>query len=250
MVKMECNFSYKHYFEVLKKAKKEYAIGPVRDFKKLKKNKKYIILRHDIDVSLDQAVKIAEKEASYKIFSTYFILLHSPYYNAFDENSYEKICKISDLGHEIGLHYDISFLKKYSGSIINNIKDEADILSKISNSKITSIAQHDPTYSPKLNEKVLIKFLDVKDKKLNQDLKYLSDSVQNWRSGCMCQHIGKVDKLQILTHPIWWSNENYKKEKILELFVNQNKKSLTKKIDNANKFYDKYLLESNRKKKN
>ena len=163
---MKCNFSYKHYFEVLKNAKKEYAIGPVRDYKKLKKNKKYIILRHDIDISLDHAIKIAKKEAKYGIFSTYFILLHSPYYNASDENSFEKIRKISNLGHEIGLHYDVTFLEKNSGSIVKNLNDEVNILSKISNTKITSIAQHDPTYSPKLNNKALVDFLDVKDKTL------------------------------------------------------------------------------------
>lgn len=238
---MECNFSHKHYFKVLKDAKKQYFIGPIRDFKKLKKNKKYIILRHDVDVSIDQAFEIAEKEASYGIFSTYFILLHSPYYNALDENSYQKIQKISNLGHEIGLHYDVSFLKKNRGNIIKNLKEEASILSKISNTNVTSIAQHDPSHSPKLENKTISNFLDVKNKDLNQDLKYLSDSVQNWRSGCMCQHIGKVDRLQILTHPIWWSDKNYKKEQILDMFINHNKKSLIKKFEKSKKLYKKYL---------
>ena len=221
---MKCNFSYNHYFEVLKKAKKEYSIVQVKDYKKIKKNKKHIILRHDVDVSLDVAYQLAKKEANHEIFSTYFILLHSPYYNALDENSFEKIQKISKLGHEIGLHYDVSFLKKYGGSVLKNLKEEISILSKITHKDVKSIAQHDPTYSSKLktNEKGV--FLDVKSKDLNKNLEYLSDSVQNWRSGCMCQHVGKVDGLHILTHPIWWSEKSFNKKQILDKFVTEKNK--------------------------
>lgn len=240
---MECNFSHKHYCETLIHAKKEYAIGPVRDFKKLKKNQKCIILRHDVDVSMDQAYEIAKKEAKYGLCSTYFILFHSPYYNAFDENSFDKIQKISSLGHEIGLHYDVKFLTKISGNLLDNLKQEISILAKISNSKITSIAQHDPTYSPKLSSNVSRNFLDVNNFEFNHGLAYISDSVQNWRLGCMCQHVGKEDKLQILTHPIWWSRTGIRREQIWKNFVDQRKMFFDKRINQAEKFYKKYLNE-------
>lgn len=238
---MECNFTHSHYLQVLKKAKKEYSIGPVKDFKKIKKNKKHIILRHDVDVSLDIAYDLAKKEANLGLFSTYFILLHSPYYNALDENSFEKIQKISKLGHEIGLHYDVSFLKKYGGGVLKNLKDEMNILSKIIGTEVISIAQHDPTYSSKLKTNERDIFLDVKNKDLNKNLIYLSDSVQNWRSGCMCQYIGKVDGIHILTHPIWWSETGFNKKQILDNFVSKKNKALTNRIAISKIFYKKYL---------
>lgn len=59
----ECNFSYKHYIDVLESAKTKYSIGTVNEFSILKEKKSFIILRHDVDMSLDHAFKIAEMEA-------------------------------------------------------------------------------------------------------------------------------------------------------------------------------------------
>ena len=34
--------------------------------------------------------------------------------------------------------------------------------------------------------------------------KYLSDSARRWREGCVCEWLGKVDRLEVLIHPVWW----------------------------------------------
>jgi hypothetical protein len=38
-----------------------------------------------------------------------------------------------------------------------------------------------------------------------KNYKYISDSGMNWRESCFCNHIGKWDKMEILTHPEWWA---------------------------------------------
>ena len=76
-----CNFSLEHYFDVLMRLNKDHVIGSVGDYDELRKSKKFLILRHDVDFSLDYALQMAQKEAQNKIRSTYFILLHSPFYN-------------------------------------------------------------------------------------------------------------------------------------------------------------------------
>ena len=46
-------------------------------------------------------------------------------------------------------------------------------------------------------------------------MKYISDSgivplsgQGRWREGCMCKHINKHNKMQVLIHPIFWYKEN------------------------------------------
>ena len=140
-----CDFSLKHYFDVLVSLKNEYAIGTLKEFERLKKSKKFIILRHDVDFSLEYALELAKKESEHKIRSTYFVLFNGEYYNPFDNKNSKIIKEISDLGHEIGLHYDTSFLPKSSRKEIEIIKKEINMLEIITHKKIISVAQHVPS---------------------------------------------------------------------------------------------------------
>ena len=201
----KCDFSLHHYFEVLNDAKKNYDyIGPLKNLNKHKKNDTFIVLRHDVDISLEHALKIAQLESDSELHSTFFILLHSPFYNIFTKKNVSIISKISSLGHEIGLHYDTDFLSKSLKNARKQLKNEARILEDITGQKIISITQHNPTTTTKLNPKLITGFLDAMNNSLTKNAVYISDSVQNWRKGCMCNHVGKISKLHILTHPIWW----------------------------------------------
>ena len=128
-MRLECNFSFGHYFDVLEKAKSNYDIVTVNEFTKLNNKKQCIILRHDVDVSLDHALKMAKYEDDKGFHSTYFILLHSKYYNALSEYSMTIIQSLSELGHEIGLHYDSKFLSNSNHKYVEQIKREVEILS-------------------------------------------------------------------------------------------------------------------------
>ncbi len=52
--------------------------------------KRYLILRHDVDFSVDRALELAKIENNYGISSTYFFLLHSDFYNIFEKDSFNK----------------------------------------------------------------------------------------------------------------------------------------------------------------
>src|SRR6185312_9389374 len=213
----ECNFSYKHYFEVLEYAKTKYDIGTIKEFPRLRKKKSYIILRHDVDLSLDAALKMAEFEAKHNLRATYFILLHSTFYNALSGHNISIIKKISKLGHEIGLHYDTTFFGSSKSKKMKQISLESSILADIINRKITSIAQHNPSITQDLEIKTTPGFMDPMKSESFQDALYISDSIQNWRRGCMCNHINKGEsKLHILTHTIWWNEYHKSREAILE----------------------------------
>ena len=65
-----------------------------------------VILRHDIDNSLPQALRLAEIEAEEGVKSTWFVLLRTDFYNPASAASQRILRRIRELGHEIGLHFD------------------------------------------------------------------------------------------------------------------------------------------------
>ena len=73
------------------------------------------ILRHDIDVNVNFALKMAQLEHDLGISSTYFFMFRSPFYNLSSRYSQDCVEKIIDLGHEIALlHLGYDALKGYS----------------------------------------------------------------------------------------------------------------------------------------
>jgi hypothetical protein len=231
---LNCDFSYKHYFETLNIAKKTYEILPIGKYENCKKIDNFILLRHDIDFSLDAALELAKLESKNKIFSTYYILLHSNFYNALSETGKKFIKKISSLGHEIGLHYDTNFLSSNQEEAKNQLEYELSILSSITNKKILTAVAHNPSLNSNSKFQLPENIIDPMSKKLLNDTLYISDSTQNWRNKCMCAHINNKSKLQILTHPIWWSKESSNRIQNMNFVLNsnfiQNKSEINKMI--------------------
>ena len=58
-----------------------------------------IVLRHDVDRCMSRALHIAEIEASYGIFSTYYFRIPRTW-------KPEQITRFSKMGHEVGFHYE------------------------------------------------------------------------------------------------------------------------------------------------
>ncbi len=239
---MECNFSYHHYIKTLKLFSEKYSINKVGNYNKISHNDNFILLRHDVDISLDHALRLATKEKENNFFSTYFILLHSPYYNALSPKNSKIIAKISDMGHEIGLHYDTTLMPQDNEDLLLQLKNEANLLSNITNKKIKSVAQHNTTITRSIRELIPKSlFIDTMSKEIMNSVSYLSDSVQNWRKGCMCNHIGKHTKIQILTHPIWWSEISMSKEETFNKFSQIENKKIRDLVTNNLIIYKYYF---------
>jgi hypothetical protein len=190
---MVCDFTLEHYKECLESAMdKGYRIGPVCDYEKL--GDKYILLRHDVDFCLDYAYEMAMVDADMDISSTFYVMLQSTTYNALSPNNMELLRLIDDYEHEIGWHID----SRHSLAL------EYSLLESITGQKVKSFARHYMTLTPPTEQPLLIDAMDWK----RLGVKYISESSRNWREGCMCNWIGKKDKLEILTHPIWWVTDS------------------------------------------
>ena len=67
---------------------------------------KSVIMRHDIDFSLEKALEIAKIESNMGVKSTFFLLITSNFYNVFSLEAEKIIREIISLNHKIGLHFD------------------------------------------------------------------------------------------------------------------------------------------------
>jgi hypothetical protein len=79
----------------------------------LTRPKKGIVLRHDVDVSAEKALRMARIDHEMKVQSTYYFR----YPKTFNP---EILKKIAEMGHEIGYHYEV--LDKTQGNIVDAMK--------------------------------------------------------------------------------------------------------------------------------
>lgn len=171
---------------------------------------KSVILRHDVDLSLDKAVEIAKVEHQLGVKSTYFILLTTNFYNIFSKESFNKIKQIKDLGHVIGLHFDE---KRYDITTIDEMEQyilfELKILGQLLNEEVNVISMHRPSKLILENDIQIKDVINSYSKKYFKEMKYISDSRMNWRENVIeIIQSNRYIKLHILTHPFWYSTKD------------------------------------------
>jgi hypothetical protein len=172
---------------------------------------KSIILRHDIDFSLHNAELMAQIENKLGIKSTYFIQLHSEFYNALDKESYDIIKRILELGHDLGLHFDSHFWGIQSEPQLEQfLLIDKSTMEKYFNLEIKTFAFHNTNHFTMSCEKERYAgMINVYSKYFKENVGYCSDSTGYWRFERLEDRLkeAKDKKLQILIHPGMWQNE-------------------------------------------
>lgn len=236
----ECNFSYSHYEDILKEIKIN------SDFSSFVDNSdRGIILRHDVDYSLDSALKMAQIENKLNVKSTYFILFHSELYNPFSSSSVNIINQIIKLGHSIGLHYDVSSILQMQSDPSFVLKQELETLENHFKTSIRVVSAHDPSINESLSIELLSTVVDAYSAEYTKKRKYLSDSVQFWREGCFCQHFKNNKNLQVLVHPVWWTEDNQNRNEIMKSLIGTELDTRKKQIDKDCTIYKNYIKKMN-----
>ena len=175
---------------------------------------KNLLLRHDVDISVHRAYRLAQIESEVNVCSTFFLWMHSPAYSLFEEEIYDIIHRIMDLGHDIGLHFDYGFYERRKfgrDKILEHLAIEKKILEDMFGLSITAFSFHDPS------SKVLIQYTDENycgminaySQYLKEHYDYCSDSNGYWRYRRLEDVLLKMsgEKLQVLLHPEWWTPE-------------------------------------------
>lgn len=175
-----------------------------------------VILRHDIDNSLPQALRLAELEAEEGVKSTWFVLLRTDFYNPASAASQQTLRRIRSLGHELGLHFDEMAYSREGGigsyassSTEELIRHEAGILADICGCPITAVSMHRPSKATLEADLRISGMVNSYGQTFFHDFKYLSDSRRRWREPV--EDIirgGEHDRLHILTHAFWYHDQS------------------------------------------
>lgn len=170
-----------------------------------------VFIRHDIDVSLDHAVPLAALEASSGIASTYHVMLDSPFYDVRTPSSRSALAELRRLGHEVGLHYNVTARATRDASPERRERDIAAACSELEDAlghPVESLSFHWPV------AELINGPLRVADRVCAYGAEllswYLSDSRARWREGEPLESLTRprAPNLQILVHPIWWGERH------------------------------------------
>jgi hypothetical protein len=178
---VNCAFDLDHYRELLEAAK---AGGYRFAFFDREPRAGEVILRHDVDLSLDAALRMAALEESAGASATYFLMTRSNFYNLGSESGERAIRELRERGHRVGLH-----------AVWPHV-DTDDRLDPV-------LAWHNP--DPEYMREPVEGLVNVMTAPW-ADM-YRSDSNQHWRQGCPHEELarGEFDRLQLLTHPEIWA---------------------------------------------
>ena len=144
-----------------------------------------LLLRHDVDLSLDAALRMAELEAELGARGTYFLMTQSVFYNLGSSEGRRALNRLRELDHGVGLH------AVWPGVELDDRFDSV-------------VAWHnpDPDYMSDQVEGVV----NVMQEPYFDPDHYRSDSNQRWRHGCPHEDLreGRFEWLQLLIHPEIW----------------------------------------------
>jgi len=171
-----------------------------------------VLWRHDIDMSPHRAAALAKIEESEGVTATYFVHLHSNFYNALEAEVIATLNGIAALGHAIGLHFDPQASRVAAADraeLERAVTLERAVLQSALGVPIVAVSFHDPGVAgfTDLNEDVIAGLVNAYGPRLRRDFTYCSDSNGYWRFAPIRDVLvsGGHARLQVLTHPEWWT---------------------------------------------
>jgi hypothetical protein len=217
------DFSYYYYRRILTALKGRFTPRLFRDAGNLAAwSCASVLLRHDIDISLLPAVRMAVVEQEIGIRSTYMVMARSRLYDLSRADSAQTLREINAMGHELGVHFDCpDELRNEQGDIRaleSFILEDCHSLEDVLGTAVDSISFHRPI--PWLLGGPLLVCGKVNAYASQLMGWYLSDSKGNWRAGEPLPQVTVQSNpiLQLLTHPIWWGEEHQSPAQRLESF--------------------------------
>lgn len=201
------DFTWSEYRSLIQLAKQSHVFRGFNDFDS---DENFILWRHDIDFSVSKALEMAKIEAEESVVATYFVWLHSEYYNVFEKEVTDAIKEIISCGHKVGVHFDCDY---YGVSSVQELEiylsKEKALLEDIFDIQIDTFSFHNPGIN--FGEMSSWKYADMINTYADyfkENVGYCSDSNGIWRFKSIRETIEEQsDKpLQILTHPVWWTD--------------------------------------------
>jgi len=245
-------FSYNEFRNIISLIKVNL---PIVDFSEVhSETKSFCVLRHDIEFSVDRALKMARIETDdLGITSTYTVQLRNNTYNALSEKNIKIIQEIRKMGHKIGLHQNPPSLS--AQKITDNVLKDIEVLEHYYDFKIDRFAFHRPNLNPDLlawyvkiddlincNGREYFHYFEGKSPdKLN--VTYLSDSNNTWKFGHPLKlNFSEVRKLHVLMHPFSWTVQGYSNYGNFVSLIRERNEELLYSMDSETSSFPQELL--------
>lgn len=234
----DADFSYAFYETLIRKVQQRYEICPLRDVNShvvdAPDGVPRAYWRHDIDVCLSSALQIAKLEANLGISSTFMFIPNSLLYDISSKEGRDILCKISALGHEVALHFDISETGlseadcEDEAQLIDEIVRQAKFIGEIIDEDPKSVSFHRPLQRFIRGPSSLGGLTNAYAAELMGF--YISDSKGAWRDGNPLEVVGSAtaNVVQILTHPVWWGPKHLNAKETLKKFWETSSVGLSK----------------------
>jgi hypothetical protein len=214
-------FSFRDYTDVLAAFKADgYAITGFSEYIR-DPQPKHLILRHDLDNSIEQGIRVARLDAEAGCSSSIFVRVHARGYNLMSLPSMQAVREMENLGHEVGLHLEGGINEVMGGNNDTWADRQRLVFEAATGRSLTGFSLHEPArmggveFANSLLERWAgtVQYHSYEDRFTTPTMKYLSDSSGNWREGHFGLWVGREARLQVLTHPFWWFEkipaENY-----------------------------------------
>jgi hypothetical protein len=170
-----------------------------------------VIWRHDVDVSMHRAIRIAEIENAEGVAATYFLNPRSAFYSLFEPEIEALARRLVELGHEVGLHFDAGAygVKMWTAdSLEAALRRERILVETLLGTPVRVVSWHNPDQSNLLTfgAEEVGGLVSAYSDRLRRDYTYCSDSNGYWRFKPMHDVIREGhERLHLLTHPEWWT---------------------------------------------
>ena len=244
-------FSYIEYENIISLVKMNL---PIMDFSDITdETEKFCVLRHDIEFSIDRALKMAEIEKSLGISSTYTVQLRNNTYNALSQKNIDIIRKINNMGHKIGLHQNPPMMN--DEKLIKYILKDIETLEHYYGFGVDRYAFHRCGSNPEILKRYveIPNKINCYDKKFFHYFKgntpkklrvyYIADSNHKWKYGYPIElNFNKVNKIQLLTHPYSWTEDGFDNYSNYLTLIRERKVELVESMDTETRTFPKELL--------
>lgn len=241
-------FSYADYREIIKIIQQT---GLQTDYKQALTRDRFILMRHDVEYSVERAYALSKVERSMDFTSTYFFQWTNNSYNILSRRNMDMIKDMHERGHNIGLHFALNGMTDME-QIRRQIVKEMDILSEMFGFEIDTFSIHRPSRDVlRENIKLLGKinayqdefftFAEQVTEKTPVKVKYMSDANHIWRYGYPNREtIAGYDKVQILTHPFAWCKQGYDNFDNYKALMKEKFQELIESVDQECKDFGEY----------
>lgn len=187
-----------------------------------------LIVRHDIDLSLERAVAVGAVEAEVGVAATFLVMVDSPLYDLDSTAARIALATLVRQGHDVGLHMDLGPRGERAGLQLEDVQPEIeacrDRLQAVLGDDVRSISFHrpaDPLVAALAPVADVCGMVNAYAAPLMRC--YLADSAGAWRHGDPRPVLRNppCETVQLLVHPFWWGDEHLSAADRLEAFYRE-----------------------------